>query len=232
MMQKPKKTFSQFSVNLQKLALISFILLMFCSCQKKTETLKNIDFIPKSIISLSPAATEILFAVGAQNQIVAVSDLSDYPPEFCGGAFNIINSIYPFTNQYKTLSFPVDLFPTINSFHSEDIKIYFIFSSKNKNFQLSKDSLINFLTISSTNNCIDIKPYAINFITDEALKSNIFKALEIIPDINSEYSIIEYCCHIQNKENKGLIKIELGSEICDSNSNTLSHNLTYIFNKQ
>ena len=81
MMQKPKKTFSQFSVNLQKLALISFILLMFCSCQKKTETLKNTDFIPQSIISLSPASTEILFAVGAQNQIAAVSDLSDYPPE-------------------------------------------------------------------------------------------------------------------------------------------------------
>lgn len=164
--------------------------------------------------------------------IITFNALSDYPPEFCGGAFNITNSIYSFTNQYKTLSFPVDLFPTISSFHSEDIKIYFIFSSKNKNFQLSKDSLINYLTISSTNNCIDIKPYDINFINDEALKLNIFKALEIIPDINSEYSIIEYCCHIQNKENKGMIKISLGNEICDSNSNTLGHNLTYIFNKQ
>ena len=80
-LQKQKKTFSQFSVNILQCALISFILLMFCSCQKKTVTLKNTDFIPQSIISLSPASTEILFAVGAQNQIVAVSDLSDYPPE-------------------------------------------------------------------------------------------------------------------------------------------------------
>lgn len=36
---------------------------------------------PSSIISLSPTATEMLFAVGAGNQVVAVDDQSNYPEE-------------------------------------------------------------------------------------------------------------------------------------------------------
>lgn len=36
---------------------------------------------PQKIVSLSPASTEILFALGAQSQIAAVTDFSDYPPE-------------------------------------------------------------------------------------------------------------------------------------------------------
>ena len=35
--------------------------------------------IPKRIISLSPSATEILYAIGAENQVIAVDDLSNYP---------------------------------------------------------------------------------------------------------------------------------------------------------
>ena len=34
----------------------------------------------KRIVSLSPTATETLFAIGAGNQVVAVDDQSDYPP--------------------------------------------------------------------------------------------------------------------------------------------------------
>ena len=37
--------------------------------------------IPQRIVTLSPAATEILYAIGASNQIVAVSEFSDYPEE-------------------------------------------------------------------------------------------------------------------------------------------------------
>ena len=33
------------------------------------------------IVSLGPAATEIIFAIGAQDQLVARTDLCDYPPE-------------------------------------------------------------------------------------------------------------------------------------------------------
>ncbi len=36
---------------------------------------------PDAIVSLSPTATEMLFAVGAGEQVVAVDDQSDYPPE-------------------------------------------------------------------------------------------------------------------------------------------------------
>ncbi|MEU7884991.1 ABC transporter substrate-binding protein [Microbispora bryophytorum] len=36
---------------------------------------------PEHIVSLSPTATEILFAIGAGAQVAAVDDQSDYPPE-------------------------------------------------------------------------------------------------------------------------------------------------------
>ena len=36
---------------------------------------------PQRIISLIPAVTEILFAIGAGPQVVAVSSFDEYPPE-------------------------------------------------------------------------------------------------------------------------------------------------------
>lgn len=36
---------------------------------------------PDAIVSLSPTATEVLFAIGAGDQVVAVDDQSDFPPE-------------------------------------------------------------------------------------------------------------------------------------------------------
>lgn len=41
----------------------------------------TIDERPERIVSLSPTATEMLFAIGAGDQVVAVDDQSDYPPE-------------------------------------------------------------------------------------------------------------------------------------------------------
>jgi iron complex transport system substrate-binding protein len=37
--------------------------------------------VPKRIISLSPSATEILYAIGSGKQVIAVDDLSNYPSE-------------------------------------------------------------------------------------------------------------------------------------------------------
>ena len=53
------------------------------SAQKETssEATKTAQKYPQRIVSLSPAATEILCAVGAIDQIVARSDYSDFPPE-------------------------------------------------------------------------------------------------------------------------------------------------------
>lgn len=36
---------------------------------------------PKRIVSLAPSITEILFAIGAENEIVGVTDFCNYPPE-------------------------------------------------------------------------------------------------------------------------------------------------------
>ncbi|GAA0357165.1 ABC transporter substrate-binding protein [Microbispora corallina] len=41
----------------------------------------TLDRRPEHIVSLSPTATEILYAVGAGGQVAAVDDQSDYPPE-------------------------------------------------------------------------------------------------------------------------------------------------------
>ncbi len=45
----------------------------------RTVTLKTTD--PQRIVSLAPANTEILFALGLGERIVGVTDYSDYPPE-------------------------------------------------------------------------------------------------------------------------------------------------------
>ena len=37
--------------------------------------------LPKRIVSLEPGATEMLFAIGAQDRLVGVTDFCDYPPE-------------------------------------------------------------------------------------------------------------------------------------------------------
>ncbi|MFD2763782.1 ABC transporter substrate-binding protein [Micromonospora eburnea] len=41
----------------------------------------TLDKRPEKIISLSPTATEVLFAIGAGKQVTAVDDQSNYPPE-------------------------------------------------------------------------------------------------------------------------------------------------------
>ena len=41
----------------------------------------TIDARPEAIVSLSPTATEMLFAIGAGEQVAAVDDQSDYPPD-------------------------------------------------------------------------------------------------------------------------------------------------------
>jgi iron complex transport system substrate-binding protein len=53
-------------------ATLAFSLLALNSTQAATT-------MPKRIISLSPSATEILYAIGAGSQVIAVDDLSNYP---------------------------------------------------------------------------------------------------------------------------------------------------------
>lgn len=53
------------------------------SCKKENKALVESAVVqtPESIVCLSPAATEIVFALGAQDCIKAVSEYTDYPPE-------------------------------------------------------------------------------------------------------------------------------------------------------
>ena len=64
------------------LSLLSLFAVLFIDCSKKTQSSQNAQTaIPQKIVSLSPASSEILFAVGAEAQIAAVSQFTDYPPE-------------------------------------------------------------------------------------------------------------------------------------------------------
>lgn len=61
-------------------ALFFIAVLLFGGCAKKKAeiNIQKQDY-PKSIVALSPAAVEILYAIGAESQISAVSDFCDYP---------------------------------------------------------------------------------------------------------------------------------------------------------
>ena len=54
-----------------------FLIIIFPTLGTNAST----DTKPKKILSMSPSLTEILFAVGAGSQIIAVDDKSTYPPE-------------------------------------------------------------------------------------------------------------------------------------------------------
>ena len=61
--------------NLRKLLLYSLLASIFLS--PTAHAYKN--DIPQRIVSLSPSATEDLFAIGAAHQVVAVDDNSNFP---------------------------------------------------------------------------------------------------------------------------------------------------------
>lgn len=76
------------------LVLLSLILIQFYSCSEKSKIQNprstilddagievSLDSIPKRIISLAPNITEALFAIGADSQLVGVTDFCDFPPE-------------------------------------------------------------------------------------------------------------------------------------------------------
>lgn len=58
--------------------LLLALLSLTVSCYKKNESQSQY---PSKIIALSPVSVEILYAVGAENQIAAVCDLADFPEE-------------------------------------------------------------------------------------------------------------------------------------------------------
>lgn len=58
-------------------AVVSFSLFLI-SCNAEKKSAENSDV---RIVSLGPSATEIIFAIGAESQLVARTDLCDYPAE-------------------------------------------------------------------------------------------------------------------------------------------------------
>ena len=61
--------------------LLLAFLTVFATGAKKNAKADTASAYPKSIVALSPSAAEILFAVGAGDQVSAVSEYTDYPAE-------------------------------------------------------------------------------------------------------------------------------------------------------
>jgi len=80
-----KKLFNRCNDIVLVLTLLTLVAVFFIDCTGKSASKiaasNSSATIPQHIVSLSPASTEILFAVGAESQISAVSQFSDYPPE-------------------------------------------------------------------------------------------------------------------------------------------------------
>jgi hypothetical protein len=67
---------------------------------------------PQRIVSLSPTHTEILFAVGAGDQVVAVDSMSNYPAESAAVLTDILSA--PLSNNTRTSSTEEMPPPTVN----------------------------------------------------------------------------------------------------------------------
>ncbi len=66
----------------------------------------TIEEAPERIISLAPSNTEILFALGLAERVVAVSDYSDYPPE---AKEKPVIGVYPAPNMEQLIDLSPDL---------------------------------------------------------------------------------------------------------------------------
>ncbi len=105
----------------------------------QTKQIRTKEAYPSRIVSLSPAATEILCAVGAIDQIAARSDFSDYPPEVLSkpvaGGFDGKN-----LSVENILSFQPDLVYLTSGMH--DFLIPLLRSKKIRYF-ISMDASVN-----------------------------------------------------------------------------------------
>ena len=63
------------------LPLVFALLFAACGSDSEPEATATASDQPTAIVSLSPVATEMLFAIGAGDQVVAVDSLSNYPAE-------------------------------------------------------------------------------------------------------------------------------------------------------
>ena len=66
-------------IKITAVVLLAFLSVFATGAKKKAKVAESTY--PKSIVALSPSAAEILFAVGAGDQVAAVSEFTDYPAE-------------------------------------------------------------------------------------------------------------------------------------------------------
>lgn len=97
-------------------SLIFFICFILCGCSNAKDSVIKSDGL--RIISLSPAGTEILFALGLQDKIIGVTSFCDYPKEA-----KLKEKIGSFTepNTEKIISLKPNLIISVGNFRLEKI---------------------------------------------------------------------------------------------------------------
>lgn len=158
------------------------------------------------------------------------NNVNDEPPQFISGLIKIHDDKIQLSDTYPVLSFSPDIFPTIDTFDSERVDLFLLFSTNSSATDLQINSLINNISITSTNNCIELLPDMISQIKDseQILKLTNFSTFQ--QDIN--YDLVKISCEVKNKPNKGLIQIKIGKEVSDTNENPLGKDYIFWFNKQ
>lgn len=174
---------------------------------------------------------------GQQEQITKNYSLQfDYSvqrPTFLFGAINVNNTFYDFSesNNFNTIEFPVDQFPTVDSNETTDIEVYFIFSKTSVESPILLSSAIENISMYSTNNCLEITPFSISFVADQDLVNQLFENSSFENQDIDSLSVINFTCHVENKDVAGLIKIQIDEELCDSNLVSIDETKLFSINK-
>ncbi|MBO4857455.1 MAG: Ig-like domain-containing protein, partial [Treponema sp.] len=144
-------------------------------------------------------------------------------------------------SNYKTIIFPVNIYPTVNTISSPDINFYFIFKISEKAEEINLLSAMENITVSKTNNCIDFSPYKIEQITKEQFTQNpLYESLfqnyssftGDTQEIQHNFCVIKFCSTVQNNDNTGLIKIGVSKDLCDNLSNKIEGPVNISINKK
>lgn len=131
------------------LFLINALLFTGCSTENQAPTKKNIEMIdglgrtvslssvPQKIISLAPSNTEILFAIGAGQQVVGKDEFSDFPVEAKGitsvggsmGKYSLeqISALHP----DLILAAEINTLEQVKSFEDLGLIVYYLSNPKN-----------------------------------------------------------------------------------------------------
>lgn len=195
------------------------------------ELLETPAFNSKYVFTISNEFSSALIETRTYN--VTFNNPDNFKPEFIQGIISTKNKNIFFNkeNQATNVILPVDFYPTAETVSSEDIFVYFIFKTSQTS-EINLSSAIENISISTTNTCIDFRPFDIELISESELPEDCSRKISTISlDESQKISIIKISSHVQNQSRQGIIKFQINKDLKDTNSNTLSSSINFFINK-